>query len=103
MKPLTPTDIIEVVCRITRVSYGEVIGTSRQDRVCDARMIAAALVYEMTDATLNDIAGAMRKARSSVQEMFDRLEARKRGDAHLAITIDACWLAVRKVQRQRAA
>lgn len=100
MNPLTPTDIILIVSRITGVSYDDMLGHCRATRICDARMIAAQIAYELTDASFPDIGRAMNKAHSSVQYMLRRLPERRRCIPMVAYYLDACWLAARKAQQQ---
>jgi chromosomal replication initiation ATPase DnaA len=100
---VTPAEILLVVCRKGGVIYDDIISTSRHRQLVVARRVYVALCRELTDASYPEISRAMRKTSHShaIAQIKAFNDERKR-DKHQRWLYDACWLEVRRMQREKA-
>src|SRR5574344_115615 len=84
-KTTTSTEgIIYAVAEFFNVSYDEITGVSRQQKIANARQIAIYLAREITKESFNDIADAFFKKHTTIMYSYDKVKEDMKTDKKLS-------------------
>jgi len=80
--------VLEMVMNMYNLTEEELSAASQKRQASEARGLAAWAVRELTDATLNDLAGKFGRDASTLSAAIRRLEARQKNDPDLAERVE---------------